>query len=286
MKRFIAVVLSFVFLLSGLAYVNLRAIESTFKELPSLISGEVSFVEELKEIISMEPIYEMVPVEYRKAVEEVMEKAQSDKKIEKLVDDQMSSTLDDLVTGKSSFDQNLLTQELLDAIEPYSKEIEKASDNKVSKEMITTKMEKVITGYDLNSRYESVLVKVQSKLPPKAITMLSKLNVFNQNIDLFKTISLIIAGVSLLALFLIRASSLFFTSINGLVLVFVSSKILPFIINTGLDRVSPVQVNINLDQTIYKKAYMVLVATLVIGLIARILKYNQQFEIDEDEDLA
>lgn len=286
MKRFIAVVLSFVFLLSGLAYVNLRAIESAFKELPSLISGEVSFVEELKEIISMEPIYEMVPVEYRKAVEEVMEKAQSDKKIEKLVDDQMSSTLDDLVTGKSSFDQNLLTQEVLDAIEPYSKEIEKASDNKVSKEMITTKMEKVITGYDLNSRYESVLVKVQSKLPPKAITMLSKLNDFNQNIDLFKTISLIIAGVSLLALFLIRASSLFFTSINGLVLVFASSKILPFIINTGLDRMSPVQVNINLDQTIYKQAYMVLVATLVIGLIARILKYNQQFEIDEDEDLA
>lgn len=286
MKRFIAVVLSFVFLLSGLAYVNLRAIESTFKELPSLISSEVSFVEELKEIISMEPIYEMVPVEYRKAVEEVMEKAQSDKKIEKLVDDQMSSTLDDLVTGKSSFDQNLLTQELLDAIEPYSKEIEKASDNKVSKEMITTKMEKVITGYDLTSRYESVLVKVQSKLPPKAITMLSKLNDFNQNIDLFKTISLIIAGVSLLALFLIRASSLFLTSINGLVLVFASSKILPFIINTGLDRVSPVQVNINLDQTIYKQAYMVLVATLVIGLIARILKYNQQFEIDEDEDLA
>lgn len=147
MKKLSITLLTLLLIVSGLAYINLTIFKASMNDLGSLFGGH-EYIEILNKITTFEPIYEVVPVEYREAVEGVVDKISKDKQIQDIISKETSNTLDDLINGSNSFNQDKLTNDLFDVFDDYAEDIEAATNQTVPKELIRLEFEKRISGYD------------------------------------------------------------------------------------------------------------------------------------------
>ncbi len=277
MKKFIVFLASLLFLASGLFYVNIKVAQNSIKGATGSIAGS-EYIEQWEELVSLTPIMELVPVEYKEAVEGVMDQAVKDPKIQGIIEDQTNGALDDILNGTMSFDQAAMTQDMLDVIDQYADEVEKATDQQVPKEVIKQKFESRITGYNLETQYKKVIVKVQKQLTPQQKELLSMVSQFNQNTALYLYVSLILMAVSLGLIALFSISSLFTVSLFGIFIVLINK--LGF--NLMGDRVlaSMPELNMVLQDQFYTTAIIALALLAAFGLVFKVLKNRHRFTLD------
>lgn len=277
MKKFIVFLASLLFLASGLFYVNIKVAQNSIKGATGSIAGS-EYIEQWEELVSLTPIMELVPVEYKEAVEGVMDQAVKDPKIQGIIEDQTNGALDDILNGTMSFDQAAMTQDMLDVIDQYADEVEKATDQQVPKEVIKQKFESRITGYNLETQYQKVIVKVQKQLTPQQKELLSMVSQFNQNTALYLNVSLILMAVSLGLIALFSISSLFTVSLFGIFIVLINK--LGF--NLMGDRVlaSMPELNMVLQDQFYTTAIIALALLAAFGLVFKVLKNRHRFTLD------
>ena len=277
MKKFIVFLASLLFLASGLFYVNIKVAQNSIKGATGFIAGS-EYIEQWEELVSLTPIMELVPVEYKEAVEGVMDQAVKDPKIQGIIEDQTNGALDDILNGTMSFDQAAMTQDMLDVIDQYADEVEKATDQQVPKEVIKQKFESRITGYNLETQYKKVIVKVQKQLTPQQKELLSMVSQFNQNTALYLYVSLILMAVSLGLIALFSISSLFTVSLFGIFIVLINK--LGF--NLMGDRVlaSMPELNMVLQDQFYTTAIIALALLAAFGLVFKVLKNRHRFTLD------
>ena len=279
MKKLILTLLSLVFILS---YVNLSFVEANMDI--SNIEIEVNeYVENIKKIVTLEPIYDMVPVEYHEKIDEVVDKVSKDEKINDIIETQSQNTMNDLINGTNSFNQQAITNQMMDVFEDYAAEVEAATGHVVPTEYIRTEFEKRIVGYDLSTQYEKVLSKVDSKLSPKHKELLGYINYFTSNVKLFKTIVLIGLGVSLGLLGIFSLKSFLSLSILGLILLGVNQYGYKLVIPKVLAKLPVSLESMKLHYEIFTFAYIAMGILFGLGLVGMFINRR---EMDENNSFS
>ncbi len=279
MKKLILTFLSLVFILS---YVNLSFVEKNMDITNIEIEGN-EYVENIKKIVTLEPIYDMVQVEYHEKIDAVLDKVSNDEKINDIIETQSQNTMNDLINGTNSFNQQAITNQMMDVFEDYADEVEAATGHVVPTEMIRTEFEKRIVGYDLSTQYEKVLSKVDSKLSPKHKELLGYINYFTSNVKLFKTIVLIGLGVSLGLLALISLKSFLPLSILGSILLGINQYGYKLVIPKVLAKLPVSLGSMKLNYQIFTFAYGAMGVLFVLGIVGLLINRK---EMDENDSFS
>lgn len=274
MKRFIAFLLSIVFLGSGFAYLSADMIQRSTSNL--VFEGlDSELIEEWKEVVSLEPIYEMVPVEYKKEVESVIQKAEKDTKLQNILSNQMGAAMNDVINGSNSFNEHQTVDDMMEVFDEYAEDIESATGKQVPKEVVRQEFKKQISGYNLKTSYEKVIRKVEGKLSPSQLSLLSNINQFNQNYSKIKSGLLLSTVVSLVLIGLLRLRTYFSVGIVALMGVFGIRLMMPKMLNVVSSKVGvPLPTKI-LNFEGFTDAYIAIAFIIGIGLFALILSKSQ-----------
>lgn len=280
MKSFRNFMLSVIIIISGLIYINFTFGLNITQNVGSLFQG-TEYVEELKEVTSMEPIIELVPVEYKETVTEIVEQITSDPKTQQVINQQINTILNDVSNGTMTFDDALVQAELNGLIDSYAPEIEKATNQTVSKEVIKTKMQEVITGYDMKTIYEKVVTEVEKKLTPSQLKMINLAHDIQDAGASWKIGSAVLFTVSLLTLIVFNLKfdwtrTLIPASIAMLVGVLISKFIAQFVINTLLNRAGLNPSQINVDYSFYSTMMLISTASILLSLGATYLAHKYE----------
>lgn len=270
MKKFISFILSLVLLFSLLAYTNIKIVEEN-KFNPIEMFDTDLYLTEFKQVLSAEPIYEYVPIEYHQAIENIVVQAQNDTKIIDIMEEQAFETIDDILLDTNSFNQDKLANNLLDVFDDYADEIEEATDHAISREEVMAEFEKKIKGYDLSVHYEKVVSKLNNRLSEDQLKTIALANDLLKTAKNFKTISLALLLISTLGIVVLNAGSLMITSILGAGLIFANKLAIPRVSDFALSKIKYIdKINLNVDA--FKFAYIYLAIIFVIGLAAKFIR--------------
>lgn len=268
MKRFIAVLLILLLCASGFVWTGVHMYQDSISSV-IMSPGEGSYVEEFKEVTVLTPVYETVPVEFHEALDEVIAKNSNDKKLDNIIQGQVNMVLGDIANGTVSFNQYKAVNELLNLVDDYSAEIEKATGQAVPKEQIRTEMEQRIKSYDLVTQYESVMTYVEGQLSPSQKQLLVQVNQFNESVSTIKLVSASLFIISTIILFVLKPRWILPVGIFGLVLLTVFYFSLPALSKGVNDKVAGRAPEITLSTKIFKQAYLYLGGFIVVGIIPR-----------------
>lgn len=270
-KTIILPIMVVILTVSGLLFVNITTIKENISSVPTIFS-ETEYFTEIKEIVSLEPILEWVPVQYHESLEEVIDKVESDEAINEIIEKQVSNTISDVVYGTYSFDQEAIINDLMLVIDDYVDEAESITNQEIPIEKVKTAFEARISGYNLKTKYELVITKVQNNIGDEHLATMKHALTFINNIDLFQKISLVIFIVSLIGLLLIRASSLLPLSLVGIVLLMINKMIILTITSKVMNHFGGLNLNLELELGVFAHAYILLGMLFVTGLVVRVIK--------------
>ena len=268
MKRFIAVLLILLLCASGFVWTGVRMYQDSISSV-IMSPAEGSYVEKFKEVTVLTPVYETVPVEFHEALDEVIAKSSNDKKLDNIIQGQVDMVLGDIANGTVSFNQDKAVNELLDLVDDYSAEIEKAIGQAVPKEHIRTEMEQRIKSYDLVTQYESVMTYVEGQLSPSQKQLLVQVNQFNESVSTIKLVSASLFIISTIILFVLKPRWILPVGTFGLVLLTIFYFSLPALSKVVNDKVAGRVPEITLSTKIFKQAYLYLGGFIVVGIIPR-----------------
>ena len=206
------------------------------------------------------------------SLEEVIDKVESDEAINEIIEKQVSNTISDIVYGTNSFDQEAIINDLMLVIDDYVDEAESITNQEIPIEKVKTAFEARISGYNLKTKYEFVITKVQNNIGDEHLATMKHALTFINNIDLFQKISLGIFIVSLVGLLLIRASLLLPLSLVGIVLLMINKMIIPTITSKVMNHFGGLNLNLELELGVFAHAYILLGMLFVAGLVVRVIK--------------
>ncbi|QIK57695.1 hypothetical protein G7059_07515 [Erysipelothrix sp. HDW6A] len=282
MKAFRNFVFSSLIVLSALVFINLNFGLDITGNVGALFEG-TEYVEELKAVTSLEPIVEMVPVEYKETVTEVIEQITSDPKTQKVINNQVNTVINDIAKGTMTVDEAYMQAELAGLIDTYAPAIEKATNKTITKEVIKTRMQEVVTGYDVKTVYEKVINQVQKQLTPSQIKMINLANDVQNAGTTWKTVSLVVMGISVLALI---GFNLKFDWIKKLlpiaiilfVFTFISKVLVRIVINTFASKAGLDASTLNISYSFYSNVMIALVVIAVLSIVGAFLvhKYDER----------
>lgn len=276
MKKLIVVLLSLVYIVSGIVYADIIVAEASIQQI-LMNESSVSYLEDFKEVFNFEPVYEMVPVEYQQQAEAIVEKISEDKQLNAIFQDQGAMALEDLINGTMSFDELETKKDIMNVVDNYAEEVEVMTQGSVTKDEIVTQLEQRISGYNLVSTYEKVLVKVRGQLSD---SQLKTLSTFNDTIAKLKTLTLYVAVVSVLLVSLLSLSSFMWSSLLGLILLFVNRFILNTMFDSMLIKFNLAQNSYLLNYDAFSKVYLLLGILFVLGLVSKIIKKRKYLMVD------
>lgn len=272
MKKFIIVLLSLFYIVSGIVFVDINVVEESVHQ---VIMGEssISYIEDFKEVFNLDPIYEMVPVEYKKEAEVLINKINDDKELNKIIKEQSTMALNDLVNGTMSFDEAATKEQLVGVVENYADDVERLTEGTVTKEEIVVQVEKHISGYNLVSTYEKVLIQVRGQLSE---SQLNSLKMFSTGLASMKLYSFIFMAIAIVLIVILSPANLVVSSILGALIMLINRYSLTIMFDFVLRKMGLNSSLFSLDFSYMTKAYLVLGVLFIIGIIGKMFKKNKE----------